>query len=259
MARNVSPSEIACQALASAGMDIPSLYEGKRSLSPAKQDGVCRFCGITVSKGDAVSTDPLPETFNDRLSLALAGSPFVCRHCMPLTTKKGLNAIGGFAFSLTALYPFRKFAERAALLLEPPEPPFAFCFSTAKKPQHVIWRTPVSHSRDLFFIRAGHAVFTIRRQLVKETVEQCARFADEALQAGMIKKTYSFPFVNTGFVAKDPLEDSLRLHFLAEERGWNLLSTLTPGEEWAVAVIMAAKTICEPAVITDIDAFKSNK
>lgn len=147
--------------------------------APAKEAGVCALCGLAISPGDLQSPLALGAGFMDDLSLAARGSQVICGYCGPLLTADGLRVSGYGAFSAAGAAPFRKWADVARQLEEPPSPPFVMAYATANN-QHMAWRSPVNYSRDVFYVRVGLRDLKIRRQRLLAAVETC-RVLGEAI------------------------------------------------------------------------------
>lgn len=78
---------------------------------------------------------------------------------------------------------------RAWAFLTPPEPPFVIAIQTAKQ-QHVVWRAPVSLSRDLILVRVGEQIVRLRRPSLIVAREAVVRLHDarKAADGGKQKK-----------------------------------------------------------------------
>lgn len=147
---------------------------------PAKEEGACALCGLRINPGEFCAPLALGPAFMDDLSLAARGSQIVCGHCGPLLTAKGLMTTGYGAFSPAGHAPFRKWADIARLLTDPPEPPFVMTYATSNN-QHMAWRSPVNLSRDLFYVRVGLRDLKIRRKVLLAAVDTC-RILGESIQ-----------------------------------------------------------------------------
>lgn len=146
---------------------------------PATTAGVCALCGLDIPEGDLCSPLSLGPGFMDDLSMSARGSHTICGHCGALLTADGLRKTGYGAFSAVGVAPFRKWADIAQQVTEPPEPPFVMAYATANN-QHMAWRSPVNFSRDLFYVRVGLRDLKIRRQTVLASVDTC-RVLGEAI------------------------------------------------------------------------------
>ncbi|EQD52305.1 CRISPR-associated protein, Csf1 family, partial [mine drainage metagenome] len=77
------------------------------------------------------------------------------------------------------VFKFASNDQQAAMLLNPPATPFAAIFST-KQQQHMIWRTPVSLSRDFFMVRVDGDVLTIRHPILMDAL-RIYKFAEKVM------------------------------------------------------------------------------
>ena len=57
--------------------------------------------------------------------------------------------------------PMRQLAHKKWILLHPPEPPFVILQSDAPL-AHMLWRTPVTISKDLWYVRVGKRQLIVR-------------------------------------------------------------------------------------------------
>lgn len=216
----------------------------------AKVGGACALCGLGIAVGDPCSPLSLSNSFMDDVSLAARGSKVVCGYCAPLMTADALRKTGYGAFSnVSGFHPFRKWADVAAMLTEPPEPPFVMTYATANN-QHMAWRAPVNLSRDLFYVRVGLRDLKIRRHILAEAVEHC-RVMGEALYAGKnsdtVRKTLPNPFMSMAPDLKDSMHGMLNPKVFSEEMRASVDSfvahltavmSFTAGEVWALRFVL---------------------
>lgn len=166
--RLYSPSEIGSRAL---GLRAEGL--------PAKNAGVCALCGVAIAVGDFCLPAKYGPGFVDAPTLAARHSPYFCGWCPAMMTVEYLRATKIAAFSLAGALPFSGWADVARVLMEPPEPPFILMRGT-KNNQHMIWRTPVSYSRDYYYARVGLMDVSIRRPILAPALA-AGRRLEEAL------------------------------------------------------------------------------
>lgn len=158
-----SPSRFVCEALG-----IKPVTSRKM-----KANGNCSMCGVEMVAGEDCAPFEPESSFNDHANLKLPGDGVICGHCAALWTKQRLMGLQTFVATEGKVYDLGNPGVRSAALLCPPEPPFLFVLGTMSKPQfqHLIWRTPISLSKDLFTVRLGGSLMQIRPKLVKEAVE----------------------------------------------------------------------------------------
>lgn len=150
--------------------------------SPWNEDAVCACCGKPIAAGDLAVPSPFGPTFTDDLSLA-ARSGLVCGACAVLLRADALKLFQKAVVTRDGVFPLAKDVHRAWLFLTPPEPPFVAVVSTTRQ-QHLIWRTPVTVSKDLLIVRLGQRVMRIRRPVLLEAMDWCEQ-AGLAFHAAM--------------------------------------------------------------------------
>lgn len=140
---------------------------------PVPADTYCIMCAAALPKGTLAArpTGKKPhetakkivgDSFNNKLHLRAMTGTHVCGHCVALWSNDWLGKYSKSFACSEGVFFLQSNDDVAAFLLKPPEPPFVAVFSTKKK-QHMVWRTPVSYSKDLFFVRIDDDVLTIRR------------------------------------------------------------------------------------------------
>lgn len=218
----------------------------------ATESGVCALCGAGISVGDISAPLKLGPAFMDDLELACRGSKLVCGWCVPFLAVEGLRATGYGVFSMDGYKPFRKWADIAGSLTNPPEPPFVIVHATANN-QHMAWRAPVNWSRDMFYARIGLRDLKIRRDYLMGAVGACERLgaAIDAANPGWKKnpdrKMASHPFLGFSKDLKDGAEKHGRIKTAAYELIANdpsyqddleYLVGLTLGESWGLLFLL---------------------
>jgi CRISPR type IV-associated protein Csf1 len=229
------PSHIVCRAL---GLEPDG--------APAKESGICAFCGSPIKQGDITAPFAVGESFMDDLSLAARGSPIICGYCSSLTSAEALRLTSHGVFHLNGVMPFRKWADVAHALLNPPEPPFVAVFATANN-QHMAWRAPVNLSRDQFRVRVGLRDLLIRPHVLRRAIGACAEIAS-FMGIEATEKSLAHPFASLSSDLKDESHAVMRargpLATLAEaEREipgpFQCLRSLTLGESWAMRFVLS--------------------
>ena len=213
---------------------------------PARTPGQCAYCGIDIREGDLSAPLLLGPSFMDDLSLAARGSDTICGHCAPLVLVEGLRASGFGAFGANGAFPFRKWADIAAALLSPPEPPFVMVYATANN-QHMAWRAPVNFSRDAYRVRVGLRDLMIRRACLERAAEACQLLGTlGGYVVSATKKTLPNPFITLspdlktiehGRLKKMDRQ-TLETGGQAARDALDLVQSLTLGETWALRFIL---------------------
>lgn len=212
---------------------------------PAGKPCSCAMCGLTIQPGDMSAPFAVGASFMDDLSLASRGSDVICGHCAPLISAKGLMASGYGAFGANGAFPFRKWADIASALLEPPEPPFVMVYATANN-QHMAWRAPVNFSREAYRVRVGLRDLLIRRSILTSAVDACRVLGEAGGYSTAGKKTLPNPFVMLSSDLKEPEHGRFkRMGSAFFEAGgpelkdaFDLIQQLTLGETWALRFVL---------------------
>lgn len=132
----------------------------------------CAMCGAPVGAGDRcllTDKDTFAGSFNNRLDLAFPSSPLVCADCATLWQKDFLQRFSKTVANRHGVYKLASNEDHAQFVLDPPEPPFVAILSTTQQ-QHLIWRTPVTLSKQLLFVRLGDEILAIRPQHVRQAL-----------------------------------------------------------------------------------------
>lgn len=215
--------------------------------APARQAGCCATCGVDIVPGDLSAPLALGPGFTDDLSLAARGSHLVCGHCAVLMRAKPLLDSGYGAFSAAGHQPFRKWADIAAVLLDPPPPPFVLLYANRQN-QHMAWRAPVNHSRALFYVRVGLRDLKIRHGALLAARDAAVRIG-EAMGVEPTDKSLAHPFINLSSDLKDISHTLLRARGpqgmtldavkAAQPQAWQTLQGITLGESWALRFLLS--------------------
>lgn len=244
----ISPSAIAIDALGiqPEGTMICNAEAGQR----------CAVCGVTLRTGEPIDTLRLPDSFTNHASLAIPGGEYRCGACTAVMTR-GPNFMMALATCVASrddgYLPMMKKEHRAWAFLTPPKPPFIMAVQNAQQ-QHTVWRAPVSLSRDLFFVRIGEQVVSIRREKLAAAreaaigVDAAIRAAGEGAKAGRGRpaKTDSVenPFYSdwkyqdaTGGQLKPYVLEAIKQQLIALP-DLDALTCLTGGEIWALTAVL---------------------
>ena len=223
---------------------------------PAKQEGVCSYCGLHIAVGDLCSPFSASPAFMDDMSLAARGSGLTCGHCAPLMTADALRTTGYGVFTKSGVLPFRKWKDIAAALTTPPQEPFVMAYANANN-QHMAWRAPVNFSSEMFYVRVGLRDLKIRYAILMEAVDVSQKVAATfEYKAG--PKTLAHPFVrlspdlkkvSTGSaighsslrVHQRPKKEEAEVHaqrLAQHSEDIDFLMNLTLGETWAMLFLL---------------------
>ncbi len=242
-----SPSKIALQA---AGRS----HSGTHT---ATEPGICAMCGTRHNVGDPIAEFVPTDSFTDFAALRHGQSPWQCGWCAGLWnadfTQKALKTV----MCSDGVFPAASNAHIAYWINNPPEGEWIWVMGDQKR-QHIVWRTTVNSSRDIFQVRLGENLATIRRERVLSAVNAVRRLAlaatnqRNAAQVAKGKKPTSValksPFVRLSRDLDEPLHGGIRddLHRLALTNSEvmediRVLQSSTPGELWAMTAIMYAE------------------
>jgi len=211
-------SKLACQALNLAPL-------GSATSHPDR----CALCGGPIAAGDAIEPWKPGPNFLDHPSTGAACTlePFdghhACGECARMATKPVMEALGYACITADAAYPLATDVQRSWLLTEPPEPPFVVVIRTAQL-QHLVWRAPVTLSRELIRACIGGHTVPIRRPLVWEALERI----DTHLGG-------RHPFIRLDRNGDHPAHGRLRTDLDPASVRW--FRRLGPGELWALSVL----------------------
>lgn len=242
----ISPSSLALAAtgLAPAGSSV------------CKEAGlVCAVCGVPIEVGQPMDDLALPDSFTNYSSLAHPGGAHRCGACTAVMGRKEFQV--GMAtgiFSSEGWFPIMLKEHRSWAFLTPPEPPFAICIQTGKQ-QHVVWRAPISTSRDIIFVRVGELVVRIRRPALLAARDAAiflnAKRAEMVVDNGKSRGRPSTSALENPFFHGWKLDavgggtrkfwvDKLLDGGFIGETDLSPLNCLSPAESWAVGATLAA-------------------
>lgn len=205
--------------------------------NPATESAYCMWCGDHIEIGEKIAKFTPQPSFMDGPSLARHGKPgYLCGWCVPLATKTGLGRTQQALVTLDGAYSIGKSVCKRWVLEHTPEPPFVMVSSDTKS-QHMIWRTPVTRSKDLIYFRLGGRLFRLRMQRVRAAVKSIQALTKK-INATVKKPVLSlFASLDTGIA--DPefgkFKESALAHMDREME--EEFFALNPGEIWAVSML----------------------
>lgn len=236
-----SPSEIAARA---AALDVP---EGRR----AGIAGRCVACGTEHGPKDhMIDFDP-PVSFTDFPALRARESRLVCRWCHAVWSSEFTTRYLRTVVCAAGVFRAASNDHLAYWLMNPPSGEWLFLQGDAKR-QHVVWRTPVNTSRDIYRVQAGDTSLVIRRPRLLEATEAWGRLV-EAINEANPKKKRKSPFLylsrERDAVGQGQLHPELVGIAAASPdvaADMRLMNRLTSGERWALTAVIYAKAPAMP-------------
>lgn len=254
-----TPSAIAIEAIRADGIDVKPIL-----LHTAPIDTQCMACGSPIPEGTPCNTWEIQTTFNDIPHLKNRNTGLVCQDCSVtvIGQSKPKGIMNKLILQKHVVYSregTRVIGKRAAFahcLLNPPNPPFVMTYGTAKQ-QHLVWKAPVSYSKEYFFIQYGNTTWPIRRQVIINAKLIIEQLRDLMVENDMkVDKSKTPMFVNTSFDLSSEnfgqfRDDVLNLAFKNEQVHLCIktLKQLKFGELWAALLISVFEpdaSLCTP-------------
>ncbi len=198
----------------------------------------CVMCGRVILPGEHRSIFRPSSSFMDDAELcARDRSTKVCGFCVHLTNKALMLKTQLVCITSDQVIPAAKMAHKKWLLLNPPEPPFVF-LQTDCKLSHMIWRTPLTVSKDMWYVRLGGRQLTVRLPLVNKAVKRFAAIA-ERFEATKPKQPLRHPFTSLDFELRNVNAWRIRgdVEPFLDAHDSELITKLRPGEFWALAIM----------------------
>lgn len=249
----ISPSRLMTKAC---GLPL----EGTHFVTESMIGERCAVCGDTLRTGEPVDELNLPPSFTNHASLAIPGGEWRCGACTSVMTRSVFQmAASTVIFSEEGVFPIVKKEHRAWAFMTPPEGPFAICVQNAKQ-QHVVWRAPVSLSKENILVRVGEQVLRIRRQVLMNARAEAIHLDGlKRAQGRPTKDGYENPFyvdwklqsVASGDF-KSWLNTLLFTHQISPKDIPAILS-LNGAEAWALGAVLHDNPV-KPEPITNLAA-----
>ena len=149
-----------------------------------------------------------------------------------------MNKLSFAVLTEDGVFQIAKDVHKAWLFLTPPEPPFIAVLSSATM-QHLVWRTPVTLSKELIYLRRGGDLFTIRPGALTLAVDAAkrikARRSEETGKDAPLSP-YAVNDRGLGRSAHGRLSPKAIKHMTAEDK--TLFFELSPGEIWALGFLL---------------------
>lgn len=219
----------------------------------------CAVCGVSLRAGDPVDDLVLPPSFTNHNALAHPGNPWRCGACTAVMTRS-IFQMGASSVLICrdGIFPIMKKEHRAWALQTPPDTPFALCVQNAKQ-QHVVWRTPVTLSKEQILIRVGEQVVRLRRSLLLKAADEARYLAQLKSEKGRpVKDAIESPFVaDWKFQSSDGGRLKRFVYKLLEQEqittdNISSLLQLNAGEAWALGAFLHEKPIAPESITPSI-------
>ena len=202
---------------------------------PLESPAGCMFCGRKMCIGDIGTPFQPSKNFMDDASLAHRTHPgTLCGDCAALGAKKVMMATQNCLITTEGVFSLASNAAKRHLLLYPPAPPFALCFSDTTL-QHLIWRTPLSLCHELVYLRISSRLFRLSLPRVQGAHKLCVTLRAKAGLAEenspLLSLDYHWRSLTSAYL--HPAVEAVAT--LAELK---TLCRLTPGDWWGVAILL---------------------
>lgn len=238
-----------------------ALYRSAARLAPSASgvttsDSHCVMCAAELPQGtpaNPVTKHTFGDAFNNTLDLRARTGSYVCGDCEALWCQDWMQKYSKTFACEAGVFKLASNEHLAGFLANPPEPPFCAIFST-KQQQHMIWRTPVSLSKDYFIVRLDSELLTIRRPLLMEAW-RAYRHAESVMATTALARTgrklkppaalFSRELAAPVVGLRPDVEDLMR----QTGNGWVLetLSKLSIGEWWGLGALRHFDPASPPA------------
>ncbi len=243
--REPSPSEIALRAVRE---KPPVGY-------PASADGRCALCGVHYGKGEPVMPFERDKSFTDWASMAHPGSRTTCIWCAGVMMGQSWRLfMQNFQKTIICEKGVFQAASKDHLawwFLNPPAGDWLFVQGD-KRMQHLVWRTPVNRSTEIYQVRYNEVVMTIRRQRLADGRDAAKRLTsalNEFERAEGKRGAPSrgpFASLSPDLDATDQGRLKLPLYALAAQdprvaADVATVRALTGGERWALYALLYAE------------------
>ena len=208
--------------------------------------GICAMCGSAHRAGDMVAKFKPGSTFTDIVDLRGNGSNLICGYCDAAWCSNVLMNYAKCVVCTEGVFPAASNSDIAWWLLNPPKGPWTFVQSNQQQ-QHLHWRAPVNYSDQVFFLRYGELVLSVRPAVLAKGAEAAARLAAVASE-GRKGDPLKSPFAMLDRELKQMGHGVIRgdLTKMAAERAAvaddiAIINTMTAGEVWGLAAVLYSK------------------
>jgi CRISPR type IV-associated protein Csf1 len=223
-------------------MTASELFCHQAGLSPkgaiARTVEICVMCGRLISPGEARSEfRPLPSFMDAPELCARDRSTKICGYCVHLTKMTVILQTQRVCITSKQLIPAARLAHVKWLLLNPPEPPFLL-LQNQNKLSHMIWRTPLTLSRELWYVRMGAKLLMVRLALVAKALNRFRYISDriDGLKANQrLRHPFNLLDCELRNLSSWRIRRDVGPRLLIEDQ--ELIAMLRPGEYWALAIL----------------------
>lgn len=186
------------------------------------------------------------SSFTDYASLRKPYSGVICGWCAATWnedfTQKAIRTV----MCEEGVFPAASSADIAFWLANPPAGKWIWIMGDQKR-QHLVWRTTVNTSQEIFQVRYGENLLTIRRQMITQAIEAARRLA-AAASVGRKGAPLKSPFVRISRDMDDCAHGRIRwdLDAIAANdeqvsKDIRLIRSCTPGELWGLTAALYAE------------------
>ena len=203
--------------------------------SPLAVPAGCMFCGRWITAGEIADAFRPSKNFMDSASLVNRAQPgTLCGDCAALVTKTVMMVTQNCLITADGIFSLASSAAKKHLLVYPPTPPFALCFSDTTL-QHLIWRTPLSFSHEVIYLRISSRLFTMNLPRVREVHELC-----QALQRRAGFAAISSPLLSLDYHWRSLTSACLHPEIEAAAHPAELrrFCQLSPGDWWGLGILL---------------------
>lgn len=218
---------------------------------PARDAGRCAMCGMAHEINDLVLPFAPADSFTDLPSLAAPASRVACVWCIGVWDQDFTQRHAKSVVTADGVFPAAKNDHIAWWLANPPSGPWMM-FLSDQKQQHLVWRTPVNAGNDVFQVRFGAKILTIRHTKLQAAVEACREIC-LGLSANRKGAPPKSPYRSLDREIADFRHAQLRkeVYELVQaspqfDPHLQVLLNLTPGEIWALTALLYAKNPEKP-------------
>jgi len=218
---------------------------------PCPDETNCVLCGIKINKGDLATIFSPGPSFTDAHHLGYREKPtHICGYCSPFLSAVNLRNSQKLFASKVGAFPLYKTENKKWFLLNPPEPPFVAVISDAKI-QHILWKTPITRSKELILLQLGNRLLSIRMAKVKQAFALCQTICSRInIKKGTKFKPPIHPFVRMDMEMWEPQCYALRADIKVNLDEMEIFSALTLGDWWALTILIINKEPVKPKPIT---------
>ncbi|MCM3609532.1 hypothetical protein M4D49_29080 [Cupriavidus pauculus] len=237
-------SELACRAI---GREPKGTFI-------AQEAGACAMCGRRHETGESVVPFQPQASFTDWTALRAPASQFICKWCDAVWDRDFTQTYLKTIVCEAGVFPAASNDHLAYWIMNPPEGRWLF-LQGDQKIQHVVWRAPVNRSREVFQVRAGESVLTIRSRQLHAGLAAVKGLAAKATELRGVKRGAPFksPFISLSRDLDSPSQGVLRRELYAHAaedpltaQNIAIVGALTGGELWALTSILYAKNPHRP-------------